>query len=354
MEPASIATLFPPDQFQSFLSSLENQLMPAEGIYSGEVPFLAAPASASHLGSPTADDSDSMISNNSDSGGSTFPCVPSADEGTSTDANKFMGPQRRMQRQERQSSLQAKKDVTKTSVPSHNIEELLEEAELKRKRLARKAELARVSRKRKKMRIEELEDEVANLKAQLEREKKRTRDAQENSHGPPAPVSSAAVADQRLVQALQVVLNGEPSEGVEKFQSAFLDKVQSQIFQADDIVKSLQPALPVQFMQWVLSQKDSFYEDENGLWSSLFGQEVKADVEQIKRLKALRAEINLSRSSTCELEAAAANLKTLLGHQTSQSAKMLDGFMSILSPPQMASLLQWVQRFGSVCVKINI
>lgn len=60
------------------------------------------------------------------------------------------------------------------TLSSESVTELLEEADLKRKRLARKAELARVSRKRKKMRIEELEADVARLRAELEQERKRS------------------------------------------------------------------------------------------------------------------------------------------------------------------------------------
>ena len=48
-----------------------------------------------------------------------------------------------------------------------NLQQLLDEQELKRRRLARKAELARVSRSNKKMRMQELEDEVQLLKKQL-------------------------------------------------------------------------------------------------------------------------------------------------------------------------------------------
>ena len=63
------------------------------------------------------------------------------------------------------------------NAPSNNtlVQRLLREETLKKKRLARKAELARLSRKRKRERLEELEDEVARLKEQLHEAQERER-----------------------------------------------------------------------------------------------------------------------------------------------------------------------------------
>lgn len=47
------------------------------------------------------------------------------------------------------------------------IKDLLVESDLKRKRLARKAELARVSRKKKKARMGDLEEEVSKLQSEI-------------------------------------------------------------------------------------------------------------------------------------------------------------------------------------------
>jgi hypothetical protein len=76
------------------------------------------------------------------------------------------------------------------ALPPESIEELLEEADLKRRRLARKAELARASRKQKKEAIEDLQREVAELQQELEHERQRTRHAQHE----------AALAQHQLAQ----------------------------------------------------------------------------------------------------------------------------------------------------------
>jgi len=62
------------------------------------------------------------------------------------------------------------------SVPAQKLRKLKEDAELKRKRLDRKAELARNSRRKKKQRVVELEEQVAVLQAQLADSMGRTKD----------------------------------------------------------------------------------------------------------------------------------------------------------------------------------
>ena len=229
-------------------------------------------------------------------------------------------------------------DLTPLDVPS--IEKLLEESDLKRKRLDRKAELARVSRERKKMRIEELEDQVVEIKMQLACEQKRTLAVQQQ------------LCTKTFENVFEAVNKEEeyPIESVNDLQYVVRQKMQFDTLRLD-FFKHLDPCLPLQFMQWLLSQTDNFYLDPDGLWNSLFAE---VNSEQVQRLQNLRGEVNLPRDSIPKLKQAAANFGILLRQQASESSKMMDSFISILSPLQMVTFLQWVHRFGSVCIKINL
>lgn len=205
------------------------------------------------------------------------------------------------------------------SLPAESIEELLEEADLKRKRLARKAELARVSRKRKKLRIDELESEVADLKKQLENERKRARTAcllhaQQSSSSPNCTKDLSAA-----ISAITQAQSTDDSQVlVQKFYNAFKKKVDVVTGNLDVLSQGSKPCLPVRFVQWLMSQNDKFYSDPNGLWSSLLSQEVGASPEQLSSLADLRKDLQTNTLGCwAEVDKAAMRLDLLLRSHTS-------------------------------------
>jgi len=349
---------FPVDQqLQVFLKCLQTQL-PPDGLYTDDSHFLPL-HNQLHNRLPQIVDHDSDCSTRSstsdenDFGCSNFHSPADTPPDSPNDDSHFKVEGSLVQRRFE------KRSRSEFDIPPENIEELLEEADLKRKRLARKAELARVSRKRKKMRIDELEGEVAELKQELERERKRTRNLEENARAS-TDLSSCAPAALSVNAQLSQAIGALTGQGgvvpdpalIQGFYSAYRNKVAENSSHLDALRQCGQPCLPVQFLQWVLSQNDKFYEDPNGLWASLFAQEVGASAEQLNSLRSLRRDP--AAPTLTHVQAAANHLDVLLRGHMAESTSTVEKMMGILSPKQLRAFFQWVDRFGPVCVKINL
>lgn len=89
------------------------------------------------------------------------------------------------------------------TVPAQKLRKLKEDAELKRKRLDRKAELARNSRRKKKQRVVELEEQVATLQMQLNDSVTRSKDMESHCHVLTVQAQNAAMQ----VQAANAAAN---------------------------------------------------------------------------------------------------------------------------------------------------
>ena len=361
--------LLPTDQLQTFFTCLSNQFPSNGSMYRENEALSFLP-----LASPGFDSDTSSVHSPNSPGysddGHTHTVVPKIfsmenpcdviNESPSTAPLKLSHTTRK------NLVVDSQKQSASLSLPPESIEELLEEADLKRKRLARKAELARVSRKRKKQRIEELEDEVADLKRQLEHERKRaktTHEAQlkrEVLQPAPSPGSIALQTEEQLTASIAAMIKGssdEPAPALLRgFYEAFKQKVKMNTTHLDLLSKGSRPCLPLRFVQWLMSQSDKFYSDPNGLWTSLLAQEVGATPEQLAMLGDLRGELQRSSPAPAwaEVEAAASHFDKLLRSHMSASTQSLERFMGILSPAQLVSFFKWVDRFGGVCVKINL
>lgn len=369
------ADMLPADQLQTFLTCLSNPFPSDGSIYREDDESL----SFLPLSSPGFDhesDSSSVHSPNShtyDDGPMklNLPPFPMDSPDVVTDGPKMSQSGRGLIRKQLASSAESTKGVL---LPPESIEELLEEADLKRKRLARKAELARVSRKRKKMRIEELEGEVAELKRELERERKRSRQireqkverevAQPNKIKSVPSANSSQEAEKRMTEAVSAMVKGptgtsNEAQLVRGFYEAFKHKVEVNTTHLDLLGKGARPCMPLRFVQWLMAQGDKFYKDPNGLWNSLLAQEVGASPEQLSKLQNLRKELVASEGATsapawAEIEQAAARFDQLLRSHMACSSQSLERFMDILTPEQLVAFFKWVDRFGGVCIKINL
>lgn len=143
--------------------------------------------------------------------------------------------------------------------------------------------------------------------------------------------------------------------------------------------KVLVPCLPLRFIEWILTQQDKFYTDTNGLWHKLFKVELNLSDEQFTELSVLRSQVAAQRSAENDLrmsaftwvlsadKQSAASLPATqsLQHVHSQMTSLtrlhlqhaqhsLTALRNIMSPQQLARFLDWVERFGSVCITINV
>lgn len=283
------------------------------------------------------------------------------------------------------------------------IRELLKEQDVKKYRLARKAELARMSRKRKKMRMNDLEDEVDRLKDELERAHKRIKVAedklceaqqqqqllQQQQQAAPAPAVSAPAAappiqafssnlpfspmmleeeNRSLHSAIRNALYRRPSNNndngseeevkipamVDNLVNVFKKQNMNALSQLTTMRDHMEIALPLRFLEWAMHQSDKFFNDPSGLWASLCHREIGLSASQLERLMSLRCEMQSQRSSASDVEMAYNQFKSCMETHLSQAETNLARVVDIFSPEQLAKFFSWVDQFGSVCVKINV
>lgn len=159
------------------------------------------------------------------------------------------------------------------------------------KRLARKAELARASRRRKKMYVQDLESKVRKLGAKIEDMQSRA-SAESNNKAKsgardPAEEEQRKAAQQAIRATLSELLNrpeaeqaaGTPAgEQIQALVRQFVDNSRSRQalveLHLDRVEESLTPGLQAKFAMWGLDQADDFY-TKPGLWTSLMSKEVQ-------------------------------------------------------------------------------
>jgi len=263
---------------------------------------------------------------------------------------------------------------------------VLQEQNIKRKRLARKAELARLSRRRKKDRLSDLEeenkllqDEIARLNEFRQQDQVRLlrlqqERIQEPYHGlknsssrqsltaddcnsdsslsPQTPKaddfssSSLNVSSFRLPSQALVYNNSSnansPSNDLIAFIKAQVSTAESAVVQ--ETSTQFTP-LQANFLEWIFSQQESFYEDPEGLWTSLFTLHLAVTPTQLARLHDTRARFKIVAANTQELENLLDKLKVLI-RGGSTAANMIE-LTKILSPAQASALSTWIQRFSN-------
>jgi len=143
----------------------------------------------------------------------------------------------------------------------------------------------------------------------------------------------------------------------------------------DLLEKLLTPCMPVRVLRWAMSQSDKFYTDSNGLWYSLLKQDCGVTAQQMVALDELRATFKAAASkqhasisalyagntSTTASAEPATDIQQLLTAvlrmhraQVDSNDECFNAFSSILSAEQMVKFLSWVERYGSVVVRINV
>ncbi|CEO98131.1 BZIP domain-containing protein [Plasmodiophora brassicae] len=219
-------------------------------------------------------------------------------------------------------------------------------------RLARKAELARASRLRKKTYVSNLEASVANLKAAVEelqtRLAKRYPKFPGSSQSPPAPVpesssSPAIINDEPRKVRRKMSSSSSPGVPVDSSLDPPARQRLSAVLHALDMADlCLAPPLQVKFALWSLDQPDAFY-DRPGLWLSLLQTEIGMSPEQMETLRSRRMSVraerrNLAHASLMmkEIRDCAVDFVQVLHRETSR-------IQALLLPDQIARLHAWVK-----------
>lgn len=267
--------------------------------------------------------------------------------------------------------------VPQVNISSTEIFHLLEEQDLKRKRLARKAELARMSRKRKKMRMGDLEQENSRLQAELDRIRKHRKQDQEqlvrqaqqllDSNWEKMNVPADPQADDLKV-AVKAVIDAHKTSSnglsnIEETKMAHLiDDVVNVVKRREisarmhlsALDETLEPCMALRFMQWAMCQSDKFFTDNNGLWSTLMQHELKVTPEQMSEILGLRPTLKQQQQTWTEVENTHRLFNTLLRQHLSNTSAHMIRLRSILTIEQMARYIAWVEQYGPICVKINV
>lgn len=293
--------------------------------------------------------------------------------------------------------------VKNAGVGSGELQELMHEANLKKRRLARKAELARASRRRKKMRIVDLEDEVAALKAEL----MHVRSENRRNANVAVKLEQHQAQQQQKFARQQVTLNSkqilkeisgaiasafDPASQPSSAGPALLPgreadvrssmrllgpALQARAAEATNALHNLHAtihtgvglgslrgaepeagkseSLPsTSFVDWLLVQNDAFYEDPSGLWQSLCSDELHLTPEQTNRLLSMRGAAREARQARSSAVEAMAAVEHAMQRTREAEARVHPCLTDVLLPAQLAALLRWINLFGHVCVKINV
>lgn len=244
-------------------------------------------------------------------------------------------------------------------------------------RLARKAELARASRLRKKMYVQDLEKKVQLLGAQIEElqnkqaAKRRPgssleeREHKASQNGIKMRLAELVrkpltIDDVRTVEVLvqQFVENSRTRQSKVEH---FLDCVSDCICESAPPLSSCffltlnsaatAPGLQVKFALWGLDQNDDFYE-KPGLWSSLLSTEIGLSMEQMQRLKERRNSIHAQRQSLATAELRLQQLRRHITSHVSSLNREIDELQSILTPVQLAKFYVWVEE-NEWCMQVG-
>jgi len=286
------------------------------------------------------------------------------------------------------------KDSVKSAVSDQVISALISEAAIKRVRLARKAELARLSRCKKKSRLNELEEENQRLKIMIDELKQqqlalteeqikfKTEGAANTSNTVEDKSSdSVKVTSESVVQSLDECVD-RLLDFCKSPASAHLIPLQiKQLFAVQHGNKILLNAaisilnsvrnriLPIysSFLIWILSRNDYFVNDPAGLWKELWSDYLKISPGQMTKLMELRAKLQKQfQNQTSPLSAKPAkfvndqssndqfsHVVNELVSQQVQSSDNLQFLADLLTPDQLIAYFHWVKQFGHVCIKIN-
>jgi hypothetical protein len=121
------------------------------------------------------------------------------------------------------------------------------------------------------------------------------------------------------------------------------------------IEQALVPCTAIQFMEWAMVQKDKFYL-EDGLFMSLFRDEMGATAQQIAQVLALRPHMQqaATKVKNQSLIDAFRTFESLLRTKGLQQPDSFNQLRAIFTPKQLAAYFKWVSLYGAVLIKVPV
>mmetsp|Transcript_22320 Transcript_22320/g.31231 ORF Transcript_22320/g.31231 Transcript_22320/m.31231 type:complete len:548 (+) Transcript_22320:65-1708(+) len=217
------------------------------------------------------------------------------------------------------------------------------------KRKARKAEVARACRKRKKAYIQSLEQKAAALQRKLT-------EMAGNASKSKSEKEMHREEQQRILNALEAALGRQPHDikEIKMLVQQFVtnSRQHKDLFwrHAEDTLGSINPGAQAKFALWGLDQDDEFYE-KPGLWKTLMSDEIGLDDSQMKKLLRCRERVRESKNELIEIQNRLISLRKIMNDHLSKRYKLLDRLLETLKPVQVARFFLWVSK-NSSCMQM--
>lgn len=279
-------------------------------------------------------------------------------------------------------------------VPPEKLRELLKEEDVKKSRLARKAELARLSRRRKKMRLGDLEEQVAALEAELETAVKQRHAAEDAlaavdlraaAERPPEAFATEEVQTseiKRLYALMRTQIEaagrsggaaaaatamegtaaaaaaaggeGELQQTVLDLLACYARRDARGAEQVQRLRAQLATPLPLHFLAWAAAQGERFLADPAGLWSCLCLREVGLSPAQLARLQtSLLPAVARHAAAAERMASAVGELAAATAESQAGAQRVMAELAAGMAPEQLARFLAWINTYGQVVVRIR-
>jgi hypothetical protein len=211
------------------------------------------------------------------------------------------------------------------------------------KRLARKAELARESRKRKKAYLTELEEKIDKLQykiAEMEEQvaiKALKNEGEAMGFVPQPEPFNCGISDVESLNDMEIQTVISNFEKVTLGRRLELEECLSKVRNA------ITPSKQVKFLLWAFDQKDAFYEGA-GLWNSLLYRELECPEETVLHLKAMRDAIRKDRRGLQDLDQELGRLSTEINQYYNQLGMLIMELGKIMTHRQLAKFIAWIEN----------
>uniref|UniRef100_A0A7S2U132 BZIP domain-containing protein n=1 Tax=Lotharella oceanica TaxID=641309 RepID=A0A7S2U132_9EUKA len=217
------------------------------------------------------------------------------------------------------------------------------------KRKARKAEVARACRKRKKAYILSLEQKAAVLQRKLAEMTGNTGQSKCEDEAHRQEQNETLMELERLV-----VFQHPDTKEIKRLVTKFVSKSREHqaLFwrQIDNTKKSITPGAQAKFALWGLDQDDEFY-SKPGLWKTLMTEEIGLDDIQVRKLMRVRQNVREAKSELLDIQNKLVELRKAINIHLSKRHKLIDRLMETLKPLQAARFFLWVSK-NSSCMQM--
>ena len=115
--------------------------------------------------------------------------------------------------------------------------------------------------------------------------------------------------------------------------------------------RTLIPSTAVKFALWGLSQPDDFYLND-GLWQGVMGREVGLSATQMAEMNDCRGEVSDAVGELHDIVQRLAALRSEMKSHLDERHKALEDVIGVLSPQQLAAFCLWVEQ-NPMCMQVT-